>query len=161
MLERARGKIWVSGDQNFSGARKKSLGGMHETLLTYLSIGQYDICSTLYLARRHRRRWLQKRTTYSPLLSASQGAYATFSRPFFPVPAKFEAPCPTPSSLFPELGRYQPNPDSSRASPRIASLPLVYIADKPQVLPHHSDSIPAGSVMNGLQPGSYAPSSQG
>jgi hypothetical protein len=71
-LERYAEKSGLSAIKIFPAPEKK-FRGMCETSLTHLSIGQQDICSTLYRARRHRR--LQKRTTYSPLLSASQGAY--------------------------------------------------------------------------------------
>jgi hypothetical protein len=59
------------------------------------------------------------------------------------------------------IGRHYPCLVSSRASPRIVSLPLAHIVAKLVVLPHQSDSISAVSFVTGLQLYSHAPKSQG
>lgn len=135
------------GDGIFSDAGK--IQGLCETSLTHLSIGRYNICSTP-----------QKPMAFSPLLSGLSGAYRDLSLdvsflylPSLNLPTQ-PLPC-YPSSI----DASSLAPDSSRASPRIAPLLLAHIVDKLQVLPHHSDSIPGVSVVNGLQPSSYASNS--
>jgi hypothetical protein len=131
--------------------------GLHETSLTHISIGRYNICSTLCWARRGcRNGWL---FSTPPNLSGGlprpspDGRFLCLpslnlrTQPFLCYPLSIDT---TSLAL-----------DSSRVSPRIAPLLLAHIVDKLQVLPHHSDSILGVSVVNGLQLGSYASNSQG
>ena len=119
--------------------------------VTHLSIGRYNI---LFHTAETDGFFS---TPFRPL----RGIPRPFSRRFAPVPAKSEPPT-QPLPRYPSsIDASSPAPDSSRASPRIASLLLAHIVDKLQVLPHHSDSIPGVSVVNGLQHSPYASNSQG
>jgi hypothetical protein len=144
---------WRTGPwwRNFSPDAGK-IQGLCETSLTHLS--HWTIQPLFHTARNG--------MAFSPLLSGLSGAYRDLSPdlsflylPSLNLPIQ-PLPC-YPSSI----DTASPAPDSSRASPRIAPLLLVPIVDKLQVLPHHSDSIPGVSVVNGLQLGSYASNSQG
>jgi hypothetical protein len=158
------GESWASvidffrrrGPRRRSRQAPGSRGRGRETKPSHLSIRPAPICSTHSLGQSVIDAAAASFSTPFSLSGAPRDLLQTFrsctcqaSLPTQPLPCRRSC-----------IGRHPPCQISSRASPRIASLPLAHSVDKRPVLPHQSDSISAVSVVTGFQLCSYAPNSQ-